>query len=347
MTFKKYFLILENFNDAKKKWVAQNNDPEYVDKLINRFKALKNQKKIKEVEKSDIGYWMKKPAKELDDYLTKISEVQSKKEKDVAGSKEVIKLLDTPKVFIGLPLSFNSWCYLAKGKANWCIASAGGETELKKYIQRWGYTLYYIHFKETGTGPEGERYTVVVKPNGEIKSVWNKFNTNLLKQGEEEDGGGDYSSTELYKKLREEGVNFKFRPLVKKHVRVEPVQVNPEDIKRIINDVSNLRFTGIQPNEQTKEKIKEYNKKANEKIKDALEQFLISRLKTSKLSDQFIEVATENKNEFAGALNELFLKVLAKNNIDVPKNLYSKTIIYNVVREYVNNLVGGKTLFSY
>jgi hypothetical protein len=324
------FILMETYKDAERKWTLSGEDRKKVTEIISKFKSLKDQKKLKEAPKNDIGYWMNKDISDLLNFLKQVEEKKSKTEVIKYGTQNTIKIFENDDVLITVPKNYEASCALAKGKTNWCIAATSGKKEIDKYIHKWGLTPYYIFFKDN----TDNKYAVMVDDEGSIRSVWNRENRDLYTRMK--NGIDELNNVYPIKRLKELGVNVKFKSLLKQEKR-NPVTVSQEEIKNVINNTLEHK------------KLTTIKNKIDAKTLNMFVDFISNKLNTTELTDKFISNIrdSDGKSTVSKILHDMIVKYIRENDIKI--KLTSESI-YRFIHIFVNKFiheVGTRTHYNF
>lgn len=150
-SFLEFNLLMESFKDAKRIWLSKDStlDAQYVDRLITKFKQLKDANFLSGQEK-DISYWIPKgfPAfvQFMLDTENKYDKHKEAKELHAAKSKDAIKVFENDHCYVYNIQSHEASCKYGAG-TKWCITQTHG-TYWNDYYNKQRLTFYFIISKE-------------------------------------------------------------------------------------------------------------------------------------------------------------------------------------------------------
>jgi hypothetical protein len=138
-----YFLLVENFNQAKINFIKQGIPEKTIDEYFANFKAHKNKvNKKEEVGMNDIAYWMKKDFSLFKKFVELLGRRMTVREEDRFSKSNVVEVFNKNGVKIIIPKSQGAACAYGKG-TKWCTAGKI-ENHFNEYLHEKGHTLYYV-----------------------------------------------------------------------------------------------------------------------------------------------------------------------------------------------------------
>lgn len=178
LSFKYYNILEESFKDAKKKWLESGIESVEIDKAIDLFKLLKDQNVISDVERKDIGYWMKLPFSDFSTFLVSMNKLKHKKEFVGSFHDETEVIENTDEFIILVPKTYRASRKF--GSSEWCIAY--GERYWNSYVHNDGLTPHFIIFKSPDEFMKDnnlDKIAVMVGMGDRVQSMWDSSDAQI------------------------------------------------------------------------------------------------------------------------------------------------------------------------
>jgi hypothetical protein len=175
LSFGEFNLMMESYRDAKTKWITQGSNPETINKAINTFKQMKKDNIPIDKDKADIGYWMKKTFDAFAEFVADINSRQVKKKEATSKASDVFRVFENDFALVVVPKTHEA---SQKYGANtqWCITGYS-DYYWKEYINKDGFTPYYIIFKDKANidtfDDKLDKVAVMVDCEGSISNIYN------------------------------------------------------------------------------------------------------------------------------------------------------------------------------
>lgn len=183
LSFKYYNILEESFKDAKKKWLESGIESVEIDKAIDLFKLLKDQNVISDVERKDIGYWMKLPFSDFSTFLVSMNKLKHKKEFVGSFHDETEVIENTDEFIILVPKTYRASRKF--GSSEWCIAY--GERYWNSYVHNDGLTPHFIIFKSPDEFMKDnnlDKIAVMVDRGDRVSSIWDSSDAQIYNYSE-------------------------------------------------------------------------------------------------------------------------------------------------------------------
>jgi len=176
----KYLLVEADFKSVVLKFQNQGHSESEVKKAIERFKTLRDQKKIKDVSHRDIEYWGKKSFDEfewfVDGLMLRKSNTQQREEK--RGGAELVGESDKWRVYY---ISTQDACVYYGYDTKWCITDKDiGKEKWDEYTQ---YGNFYYLISKTHPAKHPLSKIVYFEAPGGYVEVGDSTNALMFAEG--------------------------------------------------------------------------------------------------------------------------------------------------------------------
>jgi len=142
----KYLLVEADFKSVALKFQHQGHSESEVKKAIERFKTLRDQKKIKDVKERDIEHWGKRQFKDFTKFLSTLDEAKTRTARKLAHKPDVegAKLVAENSDYYMFHITTKDACIYLGQDTKWCITQKE-EEHWENYEN--GDFYYYISKK--------------------------------------------------------------------------------------------------------------------------------------------------------------------------------------------------------